>query len=1183
MRGIPGADYKFDVNTLRKPIQVMRDIPGADYKFDVNKIAKFTVIGINPTPNDFLYYDPNNLQKQIEVIRTPQQVPGNYSLSNFNAPYTYFNNSNRVAVGTLNTTYNINNTLVSVPSVVGSNVSIKVYGTFFPSNLNLINKTLLITDPSSQYQSVATILSSSSIVTGQALFEGNGNSSGQGVSGTGALTSGSAGFYTFTWTCPLDVTSVSVACIGGGAAGANTNVSSGYGFGGGGGGFAYGIVSVVPGTVYTVQVGIGGVSPAFVISATSTNAGGTSWFINSSTLYATGGDSLRNGGIGGGTAYQGGGTGGAGGITTGTANTAAGGGGGAAGYAGNGGAGGTNGSLTGKAAALNSGGAGGGSTTNISTVNSGGGGSGVGIYGKGADGAAGAGQVSGTPGSNGTLGGNSNGASTAISGGAGGLYGGGGGAAASNASGVSGGTGGYGAVRIVWLSSLRYYPSTLVDAATNFTTGANLLIASSSVNSLSLSSLWTVQSWELDLFSQSSVSTNTAPTNARERYYYALLAQGKYGVRFPFEAPMTMSNNVSLNNINSTILQSTVSTTTAPSTARERYYYALLAKGRYGVRFPYESPGSLTNIDSVANVNKLKTPFTNTQVFDSPLSSNLQKQIQVIKNPTINDAFFYDVSNILKLKTPSNNTQVFFAPKSTNLAIINPAYWQSPANPTRIVTGVATSNISNSVSITPSGSNTVLQFVKPQSLVTSGTDISANDYLLLTDTNGNQAVISASGITTTGSGTSITVPIGQASANGSGIVTGTGMSTGTQDPYVNNTWTYTWTAPANVYSVSVVAVGGGGGGGSGGPGAQIGSGGGGGALAYVNNIAVVPGQSYTVVAGIGGAGFVYAAAGQSGGPSYFINSSTLYVNGGGAGGNGSTGGPGGTVVAGTGGAGGSGGASTANLNSGGGGGAGGYSGSGGAGGTSAAAATAGSGGGGAGGQAYSSFNGGGGGGTSVAASSVTNGAISGSTGGGNGGGGGSGGTSGANGSTYGGTGGVGGLYGGGGGGAVQEGGGEIGGFGGIGAVRIIWPAVKISDASTIRAFPTTLTTDQTGSLNDSLSLPQYSVTVPTSSVANLILNNTVTVQLWDPEVITQATYATYNKNTGLARDNLYYSSLAGYKGGIYFGNNNLSTFNFALFNTPVRGIVDKFKTGNYGTGISDPAAAKATAPIQFWN
>lgn len=96
--------------------------------------------------------------------------------------------------------------------------------------------------------------------------------------------------------------------------------------------------------------------------------------------------------------------------------------------------------------------------------------------------------------------------------------------------------------------------------------------------------------------------------------------------------------------------------------------------------------------------------------------------------------------------------------------------------------------------------------------------------------------------------------------------------------------TFSWTAPAGVTSVSVVAVGGGGGGG---PGTINGKGGGGGALAYLNNIPVIPGSSYTVVVGAGG------SFNGNGGESYFIDSTMVRAGGGSSnnGGNGAGGVP----------------------------------------------------------------------------------------------------------------------------------------------------------------------------------------------------------------------------------------------------------------------------------------------------
>ena len=126
--------------------------------------------------------------------------------------------------------------------------------------------------------------------------------------------------------------------------------------------------------------------------------------------------------------------------------------------------------------------------------------------------------------------------------------------------------------------------------------------------------------------------------------------------------------------------------------------------------------------------------------------------------------------------------------------------------------------------------------------------------------------------------------------------------------------TYQWTAPPGVTSVSVVAVG------AGGPGAastvsEV-AGGGGGALAWRNNITVVPGQSYTVVVG-------EATTSAAGGHSLFIDSTVVRANGGGRG-TGGVQGAGGTFV-GQGGGNGGGGVNQ----SGSGGGAGGYQGNGG--------------------------------------------------------------------------------------------------------------------------------------------------------------------------------------------------------------------------------------------------------------
>ena len=94
--------------------------------------------------------------------------------------------------------------------------------------------------------------------------------------------------------------------------------------------------------------------------------------------------------------------------------------------------------------------------------------------------------------------------------------------------------------------------------------------------------------------------------------------------------------------------------------------------------------------------------------------------------------------------------------------------------------------------------------------------------------------------------------------------------------------TYYWTCPEGVSSISIVCVGGGGGGDY----RAFSSfsttrGGGGGGLAWTNNVAVVPGITYTVVVGSGGTGGTspFPSAGD-GGDSYFANSSICLAEGG---------------------------------------------------------------------------------------------------------------------------------------------------------------------------------------------------------------------------------------------------------------------------------------------------------------
>ena len=239
---------------------------------------------------------------------------------------------------------------------------------------------------------------------------------------------------TYSWTAPAGVTSVSVVAVGaGGDAGAWQN----GGTSGGGGGLGYkNNISVTAGQTYTVVVGA-------LPGGFSGNAGGDSYFINTSTVKGGGGGggpmngNSAPGGTGGTYTGDGGGNGGNG--ASGTSNPRKyGGGGGAGGYSGNGGNGGYYSNATGSwqntPGTAGSGGGGAGAWNGGHT------GGGVGIYGEGTSGAAAAGQEGGSGGEPST--GSDRGKF-------------GGGRGSNNYS-----SNGWGAVRIIWPGSVRQFPST---------------------------------------------------------------------------------------------------------------------------------------------------------------------------------------------------------------------------------------------------------------------------------------------------------------------------------------------------------------------------------------------------------------------------------------------------------------------------------------------------------------------------------------------------------------------------------------------------------------------------------------------------------------------------------------------------------------------------------------------------
>jgi len=100
-----------------------------------------------------------------------------------------------------------------------------------------------------------------------------------------------------TWTAPEGITSIEVQVWGAGGGGAGNPGFGDAGAGGGGGAYSKATITVVPGTTYNVQVGLGG----FAGPITGTTTGGIgedSWFGTTATILAKGGfgGTFTNGG-----------------------------------------------------------------------------------------------------------------------------------------------------------------------------------------------------------------------------------------------------------------------------------------------------------------------------------------------------------------------------------------------------------------------------------------------------------------------------------------------------------------------------------------------------------------------------------------------------------------------------------------------------------------------------------------------------------------------------------------------------------------------------------------------------------------------------------------------------------------------------------------------------------------------
>ena len=883
----------FDPSNLTKQIEKLTNPrPDDAYVFDPNKLTTLPISRYrfaNPRPDDATVFDPSNLTKQIEKLTTPDRrgtlyTPGKlgifqlgdryrlgllpnytsfftasrykysssqpetsygipYKLSDFDS--AFWNYNFQVNIGTSNPA-KTNLFYIKSVSTIGNNVLLSFITSRNPIAGDFLGgEAVKLSDSTSGFSTVAGIIPlGASDITALTL-----------TANQIVLTPG-----TGVWTVPDNCYSIGVVCIGGGGSGYSIdNQGNGVGGGGGGGGLGWKNITVAPGQVFTYTVGKGGGnSTAPFLINTSYDGGDTNF---GGVVYGRGGKGggYYTGGAGGTYTGDGGGNGGPGGGGYSFADTLGSGGGGAGGYSGTGGTGASAGSSNGTtvyiAATGGTGGAGGGggASTGIGfTTGGGAGGGGVGATGSGIGGSG----IAGTSGDGSYLntsvkqgGGGSGGGGGASKntvdssqagdlGQNGGNYGGGGGGGAVGSTTYEGaGEGGSGAIRIIWGIG-RSYPNTLATDQ-SFTTPIGLNNETITIPSSFISNF---ASLNFNAVAKTSNWTLTAWAPSVQTSNQVVIGSNSYSRSLP----------------------------------RVNLMFANIAPGIRSARTLSAADSISSNTLQSYNMSKqlevIKNPTYNDAIVFDP--NNLQKQLEVIKNPTATETRFFNTFGYKQYKITGNQApgipslRAYYLPtisstkvplsvkgganllsSSYRLDNIDPIYWY---NNNTVNVGQSDTRIGRNTyyvsSSTDNGTNTTLTMTSYLAPAPPYQDYGFNvggGYVEIIDANGN----------------SVLAPV--LSSTGGLSTSSVSMSSVTVSP-----GTTTWTAPAGVFTVSILAVGAGGGGGTGG------GGGGGGALAYANAVPVVPGTVYNIQVGAGG------ALNTDGTDTWFNNSSYLFAGGG---------------------------------------------------------------------------------------------------------------------------------------------------------------------------------------------------------------------------------------------------------------------------------------------------------------
>jgi hypothetical protein len=376
------------------------------------------------------------------------------------------------------------------------------------------------------------------------------------------------------------------------------------------------------------------------------------------------------------------------------------------------------------------------------------------------------------------------------------------------------------------------------------------------------------------------------------------VATGSTTANVPYSAPASNGGSTILSyvatsspgNITATLTQA--GSGTIPVTGLSQgtsYTFTVKATNSVGNSSPSSASNQITTSASVPGAPTIGTATTTggttaTVAYTAPASNGGSTILSYTATSTpgnITATLTQAGSGTINVTGLTPNTNYTFTVKATN-SVGN----SSPSSASnQITSGPTVAGAPTGVVALTTGATTAeVTFTAPASnggaTITTYTAISTPGNITASLSQAGSGTINMTGLTV---GTQYTFKVRATNSAGNSAYSGnSNYITTTATPTISQTsfvtpGTYLWKVPTGVTSVCVVCVGGGG---SSTGGNLTSGGGGGGALGYKNNIAVTPGQTYTVVVGAGGNGNNNITIETDGGDSYFIDSTTVKGGGG---------------------------------------------------------------------------------------------------------------------------------------------------------------------------------------------------------------------------------------------------------------------------------------------------------------